>query len=131
MNDPKKNMNYSIDEYYNETDDKIDIQDKDMQQKLASSLGKMDAIKDIDFDIDVNIMETINSAQEIKHNKKALNEALGFGILCVSLLLTISFIVLKFKLFIQIFYAEIIIFTLMPFIIIPFAAYARMKEGNL
>lgn len=132
MNDPEKSMNYLIDKYYDETDDKIDIQqDKDMQKKLASSLDKMNAIKDMDFDIDVNIMKTIVSAQEISNKKRVFIETLGFGALCISLLLTVGFIVFKFNLFTQVVYAELLIFIIMPFVIIPFAKYARMKEGNL
>jgi hypothetical protein len=132
MNDPEKSMNYLIDRYYGEADDKIDIhQDKDMQEKLASSLDKMNAIKDMDFDIDVNIMKTIVSAQEISNKKRIFIETLGFAALCISLLLTVSFIIFKFRLFTQVLYAELLIFIIMPFVIIPFAKYARMKEGNL
>lgn len=132
MNDPEKSMNYLIDKYYDEADDKIDIQqDKDMQEKLACSLDKMNAIKDMDFDIDVNIMKTIVSAQEMSNKKRIFIETLGFGALCISLLLTVGFIVFKFRLFTQVLYAELLIFIIMPFVIIPFAKYARMKEGNL
>lgn len=129
----KDYTDYLIEKYYSEKKsekaDTINSKDSDeYKKKLYASLDKMDILKDIDYAVDVNIMKVILEADSIKEKQKSFHESLLFAAVCSIIISIMLFITIKFSLFTEVLYFEIVIFFIMPVLIIPFAKLAGTKE---
>jgi len=122
-----------IDFYYNELFEKdinldLNIDSININDKLNAVSEKLDSLNNIDFDLDVNILSIIQSAENIKIKKKNNFETLSFvltELLILSLFSSLG-ILSGFKVLIY-----ILAFTsiLLPFILIPLAQIYKNKEG--
>lgn len=122
--------NKIIDEFYGE--ENLNSQDVDshikqaFEDKLNSSLSKMDKLDEMDFDLDVNILSIINKADEIKENKTSKLEVVKFLSVCISIILISALLVFKFGTELII-YAEILFSFILPLSLIPFWRFAKAK----
>lgn len=107
----------------------MDFDENVESNKIEESLKKMDLIKDLDFPIEINILEIITKAEEIKEDKRKVKfELLGFISMCIVILLTVFAAAISTNPKI-ILYIEIIIYVFMPFVLIPITKYIKVKEG--
>ena len=122
-----------IDSYYNELSEKainldLNIDSININDKLNAVSEKLDSLNNIDFDLDVNILSIIQSAENIKLKKKNKFETLSFVLteLLILSLFSLLGILSGFKILIY-----ILAFTsiLLPFILIPLAQIYKNKEG--
>lgn len=124
--------NNIIDNYYKEasySEDLTSETDELFNEKLHNSLGKMDIVDSLDFPMDINILEVINSAEAIKAKKKLRKEYLIFISVC--LVIISSFIFLAFNVDIKIIiYAEVAISIFLPLTLLPIAAKVKTKGAQ-
>lgn len=128
-----------IDKFYGEEYDKEllknhshEEEQKEMlqfQSKLENTKEKMDFISDIDFNMDISIMDIIGEAEEISNKKKSRWETVLFlltSIILLSLLGGLT-LVLGTRFII---YMQIAIVMLTPFILIPICKAVMAKGGK-
>ena len=122
----------TIDSYYNELsekDTKLDYTNDSIKisDKLDAVSGKLDSINDMDFNLDVNILSIIQNAEDIKVKKKNKFETLAFLLSSFIILSSLSLFVIAsgFKVLI---YFQVLITTLMPFIIIFMSILSKGEE---
>jgi hypothetical protein len=120
-----------IDKYYNELPGnnfttKEETEFMEYKNKLEASLEKMDIINDRECDLDINILEIVNMADEIKLRKRNKVENLAFIALSLLILLTGVFLVLSFNIKYLV-YIEIVITSLFPFLLISLAIYSKAR----
>ena len=99
-----------------------------MNKKEELSLKKMDELNNIDFNININIRDIIESAEKIKRKRKEKIESLIFILLTSVILSSIIFtIMIGFsKIFI---YIQFAFYTLSPFIVLFAAIIVRRNES--
>jgi len=121
-----------IDSYYNELSEKDTNLDTNndsinISDKLNAVSEKLDSINDIDFDLDVNILSIIQNAEDIKVKKKNKYETLTFLLTSFVILSSLSLFVIAsgFK---SLIYFQVLITTLMPFIIIFMSILSKGEE---
>jgi hypothetical protein len=120
-----------IDKYYNELPGnnfttKEETEFMEYKNKLEASLEKMDIINERECDLDINILEIVNMADEIKLRKRNKVENLAFIALSLLILLTGVFLVLSFNIKYLV-YIEIVITSLFPFLLISLAIYSKAR----
>ena len=120
-----------IDNYYDELHEnnftpKEENEFLEYKEKLNTSLEKMNIINDSECDLDINILEIINMAEEIKLRKRNKLETFSFVALSLLILLAGVFLVLSFNIKYLV-YIEIIITSLFPFLLIPLAIYSENR----
>lgn len=125
--------NNIIDNYYNENhqlnnEHKVSNEDnlQAYKEKLQISMNTMNLLNDLDFELDINIMDIIEKAAIVKREKKSMYELFGFITICI---LIISFIViLAFSINIKfLIYSEILFSALLPLIVIPISRNTKAK----
>jgi len=131
--------NALMDKYYNETYDKEFLNNQlseeelkeaiKIEEYLKSSKKKMDLINDLDFSIDINIMEIIQRAENISCGKKNRKEIIGFIFLAFGILLSITIIALYIDVK-YILYLQIGMITFAPFALIPISKFIITKGGK-
>jgi hypothetical protein len=107
----------------------MDLDKDNYPDKYVKAIKKMDILMDIDIPLEVNILEIIARAEEIKADKrKEKLELFGFILLAISILLIVTAVIINLnpRLILTI---EIIIYILMPFILIPISKHLKAKEG--
>ena len=121
-----------IDSYYNEISEKdtnptFNNESNEIRNKLNAMSDKFDCINELDFDLDVNILNIIQNAEDIKAKKKNKFETLYFLLIAFLILSSLLFIGIAsgFKVLI---YGEIFIGALMPFALIPLAQIYKKRE---
>jgi len=128
MDSKEKIKDLFIDSYYDEEKEFQPPADfNNFSEKLNSSLHLMDKLEELDYDLDVNILDIINTAEIIVNKRKCFKEAVGFIFCCLCMisLALVSIIVFKTKFII---YVEIILSVLLPFALIPLASHYKPKE---
>jgi hypothetical protein len=131
--------NTLIDKFYNEDYDKGLLEsnsDKEAQKeilkfeaKLELTKEQMDSISDLDYNLDINIMDIISEAEEINNKKKNTWETLLFAI--TSLVIFSVFAALTLALGISfIIYFQVAILMLTPFMLIPICKVVITKGGK-
>jgi hypothetical protein len=120
MRKKERVKNIIIEEYYDKSPKSNPNIDDDFTYKIKKALDKMDSIEDLDFSIDVNILEIISKGEQIRENRNIKLEVCGFIGICLLILVTsVALIVyINPKIFI---YFQIIFSTLIPLILIPFS----------
>ena len=124
MKDSDKIKNSLIDEFYNESQGKIDksAEYTDEYRKFKSTLNsaseKMDVLNDHIFDFDIDTLSIIEQGALIRENRKGKKEFILFVLLSTIILslCAIAIIILGFKILII---TQIFIVTIIPWIIIP------------
>ena len=122
-----------IDDYYalREVDASDSISDNfedDFVQKLHSSMSKMDALANEDFNLEINILGIISEGEEIRLKAEDRKEFIKF-IFTATLILT-SIVLLTVLVNQNIFiYWQVAVFFIMPFTLIPLAKFSLSKEG--
>lgn len=101
----------------------------DFEKKLSLSKNKMDLISDMNFNLDISIMDIINQAEEINNKKKSKLEMVMF-ILVASMIFCAFGTVAIFLDIKYIIYFQIIMMTLAPFILIPISKSVLTKGGR-
>jgi len=99
-----------------------------MGNKTEASLKKMDAIKDLDFKMDVDIAQIILKAEMITNKKKDKKEFILFILSAFSLVAFVLFFIILTGAQKIILYFEGAFFTLAPLMIIAAALSARVRE---
>lgn len=123
--------NVFIDKYYNELPEnnitaKEESEFLEYKNKLDASLIKMNILNENKCDLDINILEIINMAEEIKLKKRNKMETISF----ISLSLLILLVGLSLALSVNIkylIYLEIIISSILPFLLILLAIYSKSR----
>ncbi|QGU95890.1 hypothetical protein GOM49_13015 [Clostridium bovifaecis] len=99
------------------------------EKKLSLSKNKMDLISDTDFNLDINIIDIINEAEEINNKRKGRLETGMF--IFVALMLFCAFGAITIFLDIRyIIYFQITMVTIAPFILIPISKAVLTKGGK-
>ena len=121
---------YFIDKYYDEIpQNNLTSKEEEFieyKNKLDHCLEKMDILDKDEFNLDVNIFKIINEAEEIKLRKRNKLETLIFTSLSLIILLTGVFVILSFNV-IYLVYIEIIITSLLTFLLISLAIYSKAR----
>jgi hypothetical protein len=131
--------NALIDKFYNEDYDKGLLEsnsDKEDQKeilkfeaKLELTKEQMDSTSDLDYNLDINIMDIISEAEEINNKKKNTWETLLFTI--TSLVIFSVFAALTLALGTSfIIYFQVAIVMLTPFMLIPICKAVITKGGK-
>lgn len=138
----KKNQDIKddiIDKYYNEKYDenllKSDLNKDNLsevenfEKKLKRSGEKMDSISDMDFNLDINMMDIIIKAEEINYKKKSKRETVYFILAALGILsiLAVTTVFLEVR---HILYLQIGFVVVAPLIIIPIVRAALKREGG-
>jgi hypothetical protein len=101
----------------------------DFTKKLHSSMSKMDALANEDFNLEINILGIISEGEEIRLKAEDRKEFIKF-IFTAALILT-SIVLLTVFVNHNIFiYWQLIVFSIIPFTLIPLAKYSLSKEGS-
>lgn len=123
-----KNQDNLIDKYYNEDFDKKYTDDDKFYNEIDESLDKMNVIKDIDCDMDIDISEIIESAETIKNKRKRIIENIAFAIISIIIFSAFAFTAASNGMKFIVIY-EITIITLIPFTLIPISMI-ELKGGK-
>lgn len=120
----KENKKSIIDEYYKETPEQQLINEDSIMEKLPPSLEKMDLLNEMDFSMDINIMEIVAKGSTIADKKRLKYELAGFIAACLSIVGVVAIIMLKTnpKIFL---YVQAVLTYLLPLTILPAAKRAR------
>lgn len=98
------------------------------EQEKKAALNKMDEIKNIDYDLNINVFDIISKAEDIKAKKQERKEFVLFIITIVSIM--ISALVILFEGYGEILYTYVIVVAVaLPVISIPTALIAKSKEA--
>jgi hypothetical protein len=129
----KKNIRegHLIDNYYNEASSFQESHSEDnelFKEKLEKSLEKMNALEDLDFPMDINILEIVNTAEAIKDKKKLRLESFAFIGVCLIIISAVVLLSLSVDVKI-ILYTEAAISALLPLTLIPIAKNIKIR-GN-
>jgi hypothetical protein len=109
-----------IDEYYGEAS-KLNIPpDSDFKTSMEKSLIKMDVIKDLDFSLNINILDIISKGEEIKDKRKIKFQLSGFIAVCILIISTLITVLISTSPKIYL-YVYAVISLLLPLILIPIA----------
>jgi hypothetical protein len=130
MKDSERNKNSLIDEFYNESQQKTSQNtvhceaDLGFKSVLNSTAKKMDVLKEDMFDFDIDTLSIIEQGECIRENKKNKKEFILFILSSVIILSLCSIAIIKIgpKLLII---SQVIIVTIVPWIIIPVLAMKR------
>ncbi|MEK6263738.1 MAG: hypothetical protein N2B06_03065 [Clostridium sp.] len=130
MKDSERNKNSLIDEFYNESHEKSSQNavhceaDLEFKSVLNSTAKKMDVLKEDMFDFDIDTLSIIEQGECIRENKKNKKEFILFILFSVIILSLCSIVIIKIgpKLLII---SQIIIVTIVPWLIIPVIAMKR------
>ncbi|MCJ7689214.1 MAG: hypothetical protein MUO60_07835 [Clostridiaceae bacterium] len=133
MKDSERNKNSLIDEFYNEPHEKTSqntVQceaDLEFKSVLNSTAKKMDVLNDDIFDFDIDTLSIIEQGECIKENWKNKKEFILFILSSVIILSLCSIAIIKIgpKLLII---SQVIIVTIVPWIIIPVLAMKRRRS---
>ncbi|KOA20626.1 hypothetical protein CLHOM_07680 [Clostridium homopropionicum DSM 5847] len=139
MNKKESIENALIDKYYNEVYGKELLNNQlseeelkeaiKFQESLKRSKEKMDLIHDLDFSMDINVMEIIQKADAINCSKKNRWEIIGFIFLALGILLSIAIIALYIDVK-YILYFQLVMITFAPFALIPISKFIITKGGK-
>jgi hypothetical protein len=113
-----------IDEYYDEAPKSNIAPDDSFKASMKKSLAKMDAIEDLDFPLDINILEIISKGEEVKDKRKVKVELAGFISVCFFIVSTLATLLISTNPKIYL-YAYAAISVLLPLIVIPIARNAK------
>jgi hypothetical protein len=130
MKDSERNKNSLIDEFYNESQQKPSQNtvhceaDLEFKSVLNSTAKKMDVLNEDIFDFDIDTLSIIEQGECIRENKKNKKEFILFILFSVIILSLCSIVIIKIgpKLLII---SQIIIVTIVPWLIIPVIAMKR------
>lgn len=102
--------------------------DKNFDRKTEEVLVKMDLIKDMDFPMDINLIEIIAKGEEIKEDKRRIKfELLGFVSMCLFIITGVAMLIISTnpRIFI---YLQAALVVLLPLVVIPIASKSSSKE---
>ncbi|MBK5241722.1 hypothetical protein [Clostridium sp.] len=130
MKDSERNKNSLIDEFYNESQEKTSQNtvnhdaDLEFRSVLNSTAKKMDVLNEDIFDFDIDTLSIIEQGECIKENWKNKKEFILFILSSIIILSLCSIATIKIgpKLLII---SQVIIVTIVPWIIIPVLAMKR------
>ncbi len=129
MDNKETEYNKLIDEYYNEqSNSKIETNDE-FKEQMEKSLIYMDSIKEMDFPLDVNILQIISEGEQIKERKKYRLELFAFMAVCTFIVSAVAIVfgITNPKIFL---YFQLLVSSILPFSIIP-AARSLNKKGGI
>jgi hypothetical protein len=126
MKNRDKLQNQIIDEYYGEALKSCLSTEDNFADDMENTLAKMNVIKDLDYPLDINILEIIAKAEVIRDRRKFKFEAAGFILVC---LITASILgTLLFHTGPKIYlYIQAAISAVMPLIVIPIAINCKSR----
>lgn len=132
MKNSDKIKNSLIDEFYNESQEKTykntEYSEVDLEFKsvLNSTAKKMDVLNENIFDFDIDTLSIIEQGECIKENRKNKKEFILFILSSIIILSLCAIAIIKLgpKLLIM---SQIIIVTLVPWIVIPVLAIKRRR----
>jgi hypothetical protein len=113
-----------IDEYYNEALNSNITSDSKFKASMEKSLAKMDIIEDLDFPLDINILEIISKGEEVKDKRKVKFELAGFIAVCFLIISTLTALLISTNPKIYL-YAYAAVSAVLPLIVIPIARNAK------
>lgn len=113
-----------IDEYYNEASKSNITADESFKASMEKSLVKMNVIEDLDFPLDINILEIISKGEEVKDKRKVKYELAGFIAVCFLIVSTLAAVLISTNPKIYL-YAYAAISAVLPLIVIPIARNAK------
>ncbi|MFT5872021.1 MAG: hypothetical protein ACI8WT_000948 [Clostridium sp.] len=133
MKDSERNKNSIIDEFYNESQEKTSPNtvhceaDLEFKSVLNSTAKKMDALNEDIFDFDIDTLSIIEQGECIREHKKNKKEFILFILSSLIFLSLCSIAIIKIgpKLLII---SQMIIITIVPWIIIPVLAMKRRRS---
>jgi len=130
MKDSERNKNSLIDEFYNESQEKISPNtvhceaDLEFKSVLNSTAKKMDILNEDMFDFDIDTLSIIEQGECIREHKKANIEFILFILSSFTMLAVYALLIIKLGPKILII-SQIFIVIIAPWIIIPISFFKR------
>lgn len=120
-----------IDTYYNEKTAAAFIESSEdnlkFEKDMKAALDKMDTLNNMDYDLDVNILEILSKADDISAKRSERKEFILFAFLSTLIMsLALTIILTGHGNILLIF--QVVISIVMPLLIIPLSLIAKSKE---
>ncbi|WP_026883993.1 hypothetical protein [Clostridium akagii] len=133
MNEKEKLINALIDKHYNEDYD-INLLNKSndeskFENKIDSTLEKMDLANSVDFNFDIDTLNIIQTAVQIQTKRNSIKENIFFLMSSILILSLLSIIFIKFGIKFLIYFQLFLIF-IMPWSLIPLSKHALRRNEN-
>ena len=133
MNEKEKLINALIDKHYNEDYD-IKLLNKSndeskFENKINSTLEKMDLANSVDFNFDIDTLNIIQTAVQIQTKRNSFKENICFIMSSILILSFFSIIFIKSGIKFLIYFQLFLIF-IMPWSLIPLAKHALRRNEN-
>ena len=133
MNEKEKLINALIDKHYNEDYD-IKLLNKSndeskFENKIDSTLEKMDLANSVDFNFDIDTLNIIQTAAQIQTKRNSFKENICFIMSSILILSLFSIVFIKFGIKFLIYFQLFLIF-IMPWSLIPLAKHALRRNEN-
>lgn len=133
MNEKEKLINALIDKHYNEDYD-INLLNKSndeakFENKIDSTLEKMDLANSVDFNLDIDTLNIIQTAAQIQTKKNSFKENICFIMSSILILSLFSIVFIKFGIKFLIYFQLFLIF-IMPWSLIPLSKHALRRNEN-
>ena len=133
MNEKEKLINALIDKHYNEDYD-IKLLNKSndeskFENKIDSTLEKMDLANSVDFNFDIDTLNIIQTAAQIQTKRNSFKENICFIMSSILILSLFSIVFIKFGINFLIYFQLFLIF-IMPWSLIPLAKHALRRNEN-
>ena len=133
MNEKEKLINALIDKHYNEDYD-IKLLNKSndeskFENKIDSTLEKMDLANSVDFNFDIDTLNIIQTAAQIQTKRNSFKENICFIMSSILILFLFSIVFIKFGIKFLIYFQLFLIF-IMPWSLIPLAKHALRRNEN-
>lgn len=133
MNEKEKLINALIDKHYNEDYD-IKLLNKSndeskFENKIDSTLEKMDLANSVDFNFDIDTLNIIQTAAQIQTKRNSFKENICFIMSSILILSLFSIVFIKFGMKFLIYFQLFLIF-IMPWSLIPLAKHALRRNEN-
>jgi len=133
MNEKEKLINALIDKHYNEDYD-IKLLNKSndeskFENKIDSTLEKMDLANSVDFNFDIDTLNIIQTAAQIQTKRNSFKENICFIMSSILILSLFSIVFIKSGIKFLIYFQLFLIF-IMPWSLIPLAKHALRRNEN-
>lgn len=137
MSKEDKLIDALIDKHYNEAydlnfikraeEENIDVEE--LENKINTSTAKIDLLDDINFNFNIDTLNIIAQADEIKNKRVSIKENIYFILTSIVILFLVSTVslILGIKFLI---YFEIAVISIMPWALIPLAKYSLRGQRN-
>ncbi len=117
-------QNQIIDEYYDDAPKSCPEIDNVFAGDMKMALAKMEVIKDLDFPLDINLLDIIAKGENIKKKRKIKIEAAGFIVVCLLITSILGVLILNTDLKVYL-YIQAALSAVLPLSVIPIAKNYR------